>query len=133
MRITVHIDACAVISSGKRLGRISAAHEVVRTQAVDRCLPAQSLMLLLTGQLKNALSVCGRCCRHLLRQLSPIHLFVLCRLQVLQATGTPMMPHSPQQQSKRSRTVRLLHNFPAFFHCTSRKPCPVAIGNSKTV
>ncbi len=51
----------------------------------------------------------------LLRQLSPIHMFVLCRVQVLQATGTPMMPRSPQQQSKRLRTVHLLPNMLVIF------------------
>ncbi len=65
----------------------------------------------------------------LLRKVLPIHTLVLCRVQVLQAAGTPMMPRSPQQQSKGLRPVRLLQNLAAFFHCTSCKPFPVKVGS----
>lgn len=50
----------------------------------------------------------------LLRHLSPVHLFVLCRVThlclTLQGTATPMVTRSPQQDpgtGKRSRTVCL--------------------------
>jgi len=120
LRTALLFDTCADISAGERRGRAAAAHEDVHTQF--RPLPSRSNFVMLTGQpMKCAASpVAGV----LLRHLSPIHLSVLCRvqlnLQVLQATGTPMVTRSPQQ-GKRLCTVHLPQSLGTFVQCTTCK------------
>ncbi len=75
MRIIVQFDACAFVSSGKRLGGVAAARKDVRKQ-FDHCLPAQRTADRSTHVHRYVRIICDKCCRHPAAAILLIFFFV---------------------------------------------------------